>query len=135
MTFVMVYGTLKRDYGNHGVLGDSEYISEAITKDTFTMYDGGFPFVSDSEDKGNKGHVKGEIYRVEDENAMRALDRLEGVPHMYVRKSVDAWGKDGNEYTTIMYVASEDTNSYLTEEPMTPVNGVLEWRSGGQYDY
>lgn len=123
--YVFVYGTLKRGYGNHRVLGDSEFISEGITIDVFTMYNGGFPFVSSSKEEG-LGWVKGEIFRVTDKNVWKALDRLEGVPHMYVRLRTEV-DTGFDDITCIMYVASENTNSYLTEEPMTPIDGVLEW--------
>lgn len=130
--FVLVYGTLKKAYGNHGVLGNSKYICDATTEeDYYSMFDGGFPFVSASKIHEKHGRIKGELYLVEDENIMRALDGLEGVPYMYIHERVKVVSVDGPKIVedAIMYVASDGTDEGLKDDmPMEPnEEGVLEW--------
>lgn len=128
-TTVLVYGTLKRGYGNHGVLGNSKFLCEGTTKDSiYSMYDGGFPFVSAT--LGNKiGRIKGELYLVEEENIMGALDRLEGVPYLYIHERVKVVTEDDILVDAIMYVASSGSDEGLKfDEAMEPnEEGILEW--------
>lgn len=138
MTYVFVYGSLKSGYWNNTVLGDSPLIGTGTTTtEEFTMYDGGFPYVTDE----GSGRVFGEVYEADDATLVR-LDRLEGVPHHYVRKDVRIKLKQRvineqlplpfapMEVDCIMYVASMDTMEYLdTKEPMKAVEGVLEWKA------
>lgn len=131
MTFVLVYGTLKKGHGNHGVLGKSIWIDDAITKSReFTMFDGGFPFVSDSITHDCNGSVVGELYQVDNPQTLANLDRLEGVPTLYVKREVDVKTFSGLDYTAYMYVASPGSNERLRERvPMEPVgrSQLLEW--------
>lgn len=77
-----VYGTLKKGYGNHRVLGNSTFIGEAISVIKYELYNGGFPLAYRSV-KGLK--VKGELYCVLNEKVVQDLDRLEGNGHFYTR--------------------------------------------------
>lgn len=133
MTYVFVYGTLKRGYGNHGVLGRSLYIDEAITNSReFTMYDGGFPYVSDNfPNDAEAGAILGELYEVESDAVLANLDRLEGVPSLYVRREVDVTTLNNIAYKAFIYVASRGTNERLKSLiPMQPSGKikVLEWK-------
>lgn len=128
-TFVLVYGTLKKAYGNHGVLGNSLYICDAITEENYySMFDGGFPFVSATLG-GKLGRIKGELYLVEEENVMRALDNLEGVPYLYIHERVKVVTQDNIIVDAVMYVASNGSDESLKfDEAMEPnEEGVLEW--------
>ena len=83
---VFVYGTLKKGYGNHSLIGDGEFWGEAITEDSsFALTSvspyGGFPLVREGDKK-----VKGEVYLVSNK-VLKRLDQLEGVPTMYLRKT------------------------------------------------
>lgn len=131
LTRIFVYGTLKKGFGNHRVLGNSVFIGEAITvDDSFTMFDGGFPYVSDRFTDGNQGRIVGELYETDRQTILDALDRLEGVPHLYVKREIDVTTMDGSTYIAQMYVASEGTNDYLGKKvPMNPhgVHKLLEW--------
>lgn len=130
MAFVFVYGTLKRGGYNHDVLGNSIYIDEAITDSReFTMFDGGFPFVSD-EFQDNQGSVVGELYETNDERILSNLDRLEGVPSLYVKREVDVTTMSGLQYKATIYVASRGSNERLKGRvPMSPKGRrqLLEW--------
>lgn len=82
---VFVYGTLKKGFWNNGLLRNSTLVGSGVTvSDSFTMYDGGFPYVVPD----GLNRVSGEVYVVEDD-VLANLDRLEGVPHHYIRKEVD----------------------------------------------
>lgn len=70
---IFVYGTLKKGFSNHRVMGESTLLGEA----TITGFDmlslGGFPALV----KG-KSEIKGEVYEVNQENTLRGIYRLEG---------------------------------------------------------
>lgn len=132
MNRIFVYGTLKRRHGNHGVLGNSVFVGEAITNSKeFSMFDGGFPFVSDGFPGDHAGSVVGELYETNDKRILDNLDRLEGVPYLYVKREIDVTTLDGMAYQAIIYVASEGSNARLkSKQPMKPKGRakLLEWR-------
>lgn len=81
---LMVYGTLKRGFYNHRVMGDAKFLGECITRG-FVMRDlGSFPCVT----KGDST-VLGELYELTDEQ-FQYCDRLEGYPSFYNREQVTA---------------------------------------------
>lgn len=131
-TRIFVYGTLKKRHGNHGVLGNSVFLGEAVTvSKEFNMFDGGFPFVSEyPHDESNRGCIVGELYETSDKRILSNLDRLEGVPYLYVKREVDVTTLDGISYIATIYVASEGSDNRLKErEAMKPVGRakLLEW--------
>lgn len=132
LTRIFVYGTLKRRHGNHGVLGNSVYVGEAVTNSKeFSMFDGGFPFVSDGFPGDHNGSIVGELYETNDQRILSNLDRLEGVPYLYVKREVDVTTLDGSVYQATIYVASEGSNGRLNKNvPMKPKGRakLLEWR-------
>lgn len=79
---VFVYGTLKEGRGNHSVLGDSELISQGLTRSEYYLTDVGFPYLHDMDEPPTQGQPKlkvlGEVYRVTSPSVMRGLDLLEG---------------------------------------------------------
>lgn len=132
MTKVFVYGSLKKGGGNHGVLGRSKLIGEGLTNSRgFNMFDGSFPFVTDDLiDTERAGSIMGEVYEVENDAVMNNLDRLEGVPHLYVRREVKVTTLDAVEHDAIMYVTSEASHRRLAgRTPMSPAgrSAILEW--------
>lgn len=81
---VFCYGTLKRDFPAHYLMGDSKFLGEATTQSRFVLYDhGGFPGLAETE--GDKGCVHGELYDVS-EAVLKDLDRYEGVSHGLFRR-------------------------------------------------
>lgn len=132
-TNIFVYGTLKRKYGNHGVLGNARFLGEGVvTSGSFSMFNGGFPFVSDDiRFHEYRGDIVGELYQTSDKRILDNLDRLEGVPFLYVKREVDVTTLDGFVFQATMYVASEGSNDRLKmKEPMTPKGRakLLEWK-------
>ena len=103
---VFVYGSLKRGFYNHGLLENSEFISEYKTGANFTLLDLiAYPAVL------NEGttSIKGEIYRV-NENTFKQLDQLEGYPRFYDRIVIET--KMGNAW---MYILQENKNHPVIE--------------------
>lgn len=96
---VFVYGTLKRGFHNHGLLETSEYIGEDAIKGT--LIDFGLPGLIPGS-----GIVKGEVYDVNVET-LTLLDRLEGHPNFYERKTTvteGGWGVSYYEYKPRFHV-------------------------------
>jgi len=79
---VMVYGTLKKGFGNHRLLHGSKYAGPASVAGTMRNL-GYFPVVT----LGGSGTVYGEVYDV-DEPTLKSLDSLEGYPGWYNREEV-----------------------------------------------
>lgn len=136
MKYVFVYGTLKRNHGNHHVLGNSEFIGQGITTDSnYDMYNGGFPFV-DFKEAGGSGRIIGEIYKVVDDHTSRRLDMLEGVPHLYVHHTTKVESTDNGEvYDCLMYVASDSSRKYLERrERISPAldANLLSWPANNE---
>jgi len=92
---VFVYGTLKRGFWNHRLLGDQygpragvEFLGPADTLDDFRMRCVGFPLIQLANPKPSlTGQVQGEVYRVHP-LILRSLDRLEGEGTMYRRQKI-----------------------------------------------
>jgi len=88
---VTVYGSLKKNYGNHGLLAGSRFVAPTLTPTEFTMLNlGAFPGLIEWSTA-----IVGEVYEV-DSSTFVNLDRLEGYPHFYNRKLIpteygDAW--------------------------------------------
>lgn len=80
---VVVYGTLKRGYGNNRILqaGKAEFIKE-VKIPGYKLYNCGFPVA-----KAEEGAVSlGELWDIGDNpDTLRALDRLESEGSMYNR--------------------------------------------------
>ena len=99
---VFVYGTLKNGYCNHSVLGDSSGLGGAVTVDEFHMCEHAYPFLVESSELLSK-RVRGEVYDVSPA-VLGRLDRLEGVPRLYVRKFVDVELDGGGVVRAAIYL-------------------------------
>jgi len=97
---VFVYGSLKRGFGNHQLLEESEFIGHHITEPLYEMRSlGGYPGVLLNGDTP----ISGELYRV-DEATFQRLDRLEGYPRFYQRLQIPT--KEG--YAWMYFLANEE---------------------------
>ncbi len=80
MNKVFVYGSLKKGYSNHAVMGDSTFIKEASLKG-FCMHSlGAYPALVPQVFNPDNEHpqiVHGELYEVSDAQMPR-INRLEG---------------------------------------------------------
>lgn len=95
---VFVYGTLRKGYGNHVFLEGSKFLGKAKTKEKYTMYARGIPFVSHEP----MVEITGEVYEVDDFTLNR-LDTLEGHPNWYIREKVPVILEDGTEVEAWLY--------------------------------
>ena len=82
--YVFVYGTLRKGFRNHYLLSSSKFIGYGMTKDKYSLYADGIPYVV----KIPNTQIKGEVYEV-DKNTLDVLDDLEGHPDFYRRELVD----------------------------------------------
>lgn len=106
---VFVYGSLMRGFGNHGLLKNQAFISNASVEGFDLHSLGAFPAVVYSDD--DHALVRGEVYEVDDE-ALAKLDRLEGHPHFYERHNVMAWADNLNAHLPAqLYVFQHDVNA------------------------
>jgi len=71
---ISVYGSLRKNLGNHGLLTNSIYLGEFKTEPVFSLYSlGGFPGLKE----GGNTSITMEVYEVTPEQAVR-VDALEG---------------------------------------------------------
>jgi len=83
-TRIFTYGTLMAGQPNHRLLARAKRIGPARTQPRFDLVDlGPFPGMV----TGGTTAVLGEVYEV-DRETLAALDRLEGHPRFYERKTI-----------------------------------------------
>lgn len=108
MTYLFVYGTLKKGFGNHVLLDGCRFMQEATTKPFYRLYDcGPYPCLV----KAKQGRaISGEVYEVDDATLKR-LDRLEGVPFLYQRDTIELSNCD--RFFPIAYFYQEDVSDFI----------------------
>lgn len=84
-TVVGVYGTLKSGMWNNGYIRNQKFLKTVVMHNV-KLYRNYPDFPVAQWHEGSNSIV--ELWEVDDE-CLRRLDRLEGVPHMYQRKVVD----------------------------------------------
>ncbi len=105
---IFVYGTLKKGYGNHGLLKTSKFIGNGYIKG-WNIYDlGFFPGIRKSQNK--KRIVYGEVYEIDDITRMR-VDSLEGEGSLYNRVKTLAV-VNGEEMEVSVYVFARNIEQY-----------------------
>src|SRR5215831_9216536 len=126
---VFVYGTLKRGYGNHHILGDSAFIGEGQTLARCRLFNAGFPVLRRrlNHDGPWNAPVRGELYEVADPEVMRRLDALEGEGRMYHRRKKKIVMATGRTVKAFAYVGDAKAFKFCAIYP-TPVDGVHEWK-------
>lgn len=90
---VFVYGTLKKTYGNHSVLGGSTYLTTTDTVSSFVLGDIGYPYAFPYDSVPSAYTkllfpIRGEVYKIDDEYSFAGLDGLEGYPSHYNRRII-----------------------------------------------
>lgn len=131
---LMVYGTLKRGFGNNPLLvrHNSLFMGPAITVKKFLLNDG-FPVVFTLPERPSTaeemapymGHVIGEVWCVTEEG-LAACDHLEGHPHAYCRTDIEViYGKDKQTVTAGAYLMTLDRRFPDLQKPDS--EGFLEW--------
>ena len=80
---VAVYGTLKRGFHNHHIMGGSKLLGKGRTVNKYNMCGTSIPYVLPT--KGGGDNIVVELYMV-DKSRMGSVDSLEGHPNWYQRK-------------------------------------------------
>ena len=95
MDYLFVYGTLKKGFHpNKTFLSHRECLGIFSTDPSYTMYGCGFfPIVI----KGGNTSIKGEIYKVTEED-LKAIDQYEEHPNLFKREKVNIGGYDAWMY-------------------------------------
>ena len=83
-TLLFVYGTLRRGFANHVLLRSARFVGTATTARRFALFVEGFPYLAPAP---AVHQVRGEVYAL-DPATLAAVDRLEGHPTWYQRRSV-----------------------------------------------
>lgn len=129
MNKVFVYGTLKSNHGNNGLLrrGGAEPLGKALTAtDEYDMYrPTGFPYVL----MEGTHTISGELYEVDDQ-CMRSLDGLEGYPNHYDRKEVGVLYNNADSITKAwIYVAPKAVADRIKDSMslIVPDNNIQDW--------
>jgi len=95
---LFVYGTLKRGGSRHWIIENLPFLGRAKAKG-FVLYDlGPYPAMVPGA-----GLVYGEVYEVFEE-ALQALDWVEGVPVLYRRELIDVVFEDGFSLKAWAYI-------------------------------
>jgi gamma-glutamylcyclotransferase (GGCT)/AIG2-like uncharacterized protein YtfP len=85
---VFIYGTLKQGQCRGHSMGNARYLGIALTTPNFAMYNvGDYPALI-TDNLASDHRVCGELYEC-DEDLLETLDRIEGVPHLYKRDTVE----------------------------------------------
>lgn len=79
-----VYGTLRKNYGNHHYMSEAKFLGKGKTRELYTLAASGIPFVS----KKPRVQITVEIYELPIDLLPR-VDRLEGHPNCYCREEVN----------------------------------------------
>lgn len=109
MTYLMaVYGTLRKNYGNHHYLKNADFIGLGKTINKYRLRARGIPFV----DKTPNTHITIELYSVNDVE-LANIDRLEGHPTTYKRELTEVKVND-TIYNAWLYFYNHDLE-YVTE--------------------
>ncbi|WP_373088626.1 gamma-glutamylcyclotransferase [Zhongshania sp.] len=94
-TLVGVYGTLRKGFGLHSILEESEFIGEYSPQVPYRMVNVGYyPALLPTEENNP---ITFEVYEVDD-STLHRLDLAEGVPTLYHRQVVDIEGLSVNIY-------------------------------------
>jgi len=111
---VFVYGTLMRGQINHELLAGAEFVGEGVTSKAFGFYAGPdrgadadelpqIPYAYEQPASGDAAvQVQGEVWAV-DAATLAELDKLEGHPDWYQRKSVRVLISE-KDIETFMYI-------------------------------
>ncbi len=87
MPYAFCYGTLMTGYRNNVLLAGCMKCGDFLTRPIYRLYDNGsYPCMIRDEKNGNS--IKGEIWQINDE-VLKRLDQLEGVPWLYQREKVE----------------------------------------------
>jgi gamma-glutamylaminecyclotransferase len=91
LSFLFVYGTLRKGFPNHFFLEKGTFCGNARTKERYALFAEGVPYAS--KVRAVSGIV-GEVFQV-DGKTLRRIDQLEGHPDWYRREKIEVILIDG----------------------------------------
>lgn len=125
---VFVYGSLKRGFHNHLLLGDpstATFMGTSHIKGRYRMSDlGAYPGLY-KHNSFPETVIVGEVYRV-NQDVMRALDILEGNEFYYTRQKIPTLGGNGPKAWCYFLPFSYGANTYVGNTMYT--TAVQCWR-------
>ena len=107
---VAVYGTLKKNRGNHRLLAGAEFVGHGQTMQHLRMEDLGVPYLYRG-DHADGNQVIVEIYKPDTMRMWYEMDCLEGHPDHYKRELVDIEMADGTRRITWVYFSQSPPNT------------------------
>lgn len=107
---LMVYGTLMNNFHNNGLLKEQKYLGKCETKEKYTMYVNGIPYVFPDKETST---IKGELWEVSGEDYIQDLDSLEGHPDWYERKEIEV-DFNGKSITVWLYFMPDSSVTLST---------------------
>ena len=113
MIRVFVYGTLKKDHGNHVLIQASggEFLGYDSITGAYKMCDmGGFPGVYHPGDGAMQKRIYGELWALQPEG-LATLDMLEGHPNFYRREKL--WTNDVEKKAWMYFLSPR----YISQRP------------------
>ncbi len=102
---VAVYGTLRRNQGNHFFLEEAQYLGTAETLYPYALYLQGLPYVTEQK---SVVPIRTEIYLISQEQ-LKQLDQLEGHPTFYQRKLIPLIDQAQNLVFAWLYFSKSPT--------------------------
>ena len=105
---LMVYGTLKRGWGNNRLLVNATFVGEAVSKKNYVLFDSGIPYAvpfTENEDTHPLRPIMGEVFEI-DADQLRRCDALEGHPNWYRREIINV-EVNGHEEEVFIYEMPE----------------------------
>lgn len=123
---LMVYGTLKRQYGNNVLLNGAKFLGPAITQKKYVLLNSGFPYavtLTKDEEQFPMLPVIGEVYEI-NERHLSSCDSLEGHPNWYRRNTIQAVMETGEVEEVMIYEMNEWPEG---RKLCNVVNGSYEW--------
>ena len=122
---VAVYGTLKQDGSNHGLLGDSPLKYVGYTPPNYKILSlGTYPGAISGNDS-----IVVEVYEVT-ASVLARLDQLEGHPTFFERLLVPTFNKDGESTEAWLYTISHLASNYIHRPAFHRRNevGHIDWK-------
>lgn len=125
MTYIGVYGSLKRGFLFNSVLGDAEFVGEDKIEG-FDMYNLG-TFPAAIKNKDSETPLSLEVFKTDDPGILDALDRLEGYPDFYNKGRYETVS---GQVVTMYYISNHPER--ITDTRPFIESGV--WTKGGNTD-
>jgi gamma-glutamylcyclotransferase (GGCT)/AIG2-like uncharacterized protein YtfP len=108
---IFVYGTLMSGLTNHTVMQNPTFRGKAVTKDKYSLYCSGIPYMSK---KNAHTQIQGELYEVDEEDLKR-VDILEGHPRFYKRTTIPVINDQNEEVLIEAYICNPPNRAILEE--------------------